>query len=162
MLLVLFVSNTYALFSTIAVVKDNVFRTGSVKIELNNNKKIFDENDVFIPGERISKTFTIKNLGTAPVYYKIFLENLDGTLSDCIIFNIYSNNSLLLTVSPGQLNENNPFLSQSALDSNQTDLYTIEAVLPEQTGNVYQDSYISFDFVAVAVQASNNGKAIFS
>jgi len=148
---------TYALFYFTLTIEDNFFETGFVKINFNNGERVFDENDLALaPGDSIKKPMTIKNIGTGSIYYRIFLENVDGNLKDAIVFNIYDEGVLVKTVVTADFTFDNAFVSDVSLDVDEQKDYMVEAVMSSDAGNNYRDNYITFDFIARAVQSKNN------
>ena len=83
LLLVGFITvSTYAYFT--ATVSGNststVLKTASIAIEYSDGPKVGLSNA--IPGTYIEKTFTVKNIGTSPTYYDVFMADLINTFAD--------------------------------------------------------------------------------
>lgn len=156
-LVFLFAISTAAILSNKLVLSDNAFSTGGVNIILNDGKQLFDENDfVLQPDASIKKEMTIKNAGTGPVYYKIYMENVEGTLSAALMFRIYKDGVLLKETSAQDFINANALISETPLEEGKTNIYEIEAYMSAFAANTFQKEYIGFDLVATAVQSKNN------
>ena len=132
---------TYALISAIVGVDGNIFETGTVDIE---------------PGYSAKKDFTVENKGTADVYYRLYLENVSGSLTDSLSFEIYDGDVLLFSGSAGEFTRETPCINSKVLEAGKTDTLTAVVKMEESAGNTYQDAGITFDITADAVQAKNN------
>ena len=83
LLFVMWAVTTYAFVASFVSENDNLFETARVKIVLNEGKLIFDENDFQMePGRTLVKNFTVRNDSTVPVYYRLYLGNLQGALQE--------------------------------------------------------------------------------
>ena len=148
---------TYALISAIVGVDGNVFNTGTVEIELNGGKPVFDGSDMNIePGYSAKKDFTVENKGTADVYYRLYLENVSGSLTDALNFEIYDGDRLIFSGSADELSRETPCINSEVLKAGGTDTLTAVVKMKESAGNTYQNGGITFDITADAVQAKNN------
>ena len=148
---------TYALISAIVGVDGNVFNTGTVEIELNGGKPVFDGSDMNIePGYSAKKDFTVENKGTADVYYRLYLENVSGSLTDALSFEIYDGDRLIFSGSADELSRETPCINSEVLKAGGTDTLTAVVKMKESAGNTYQNGGITFDITADAVQAKNN------
>ena len=148
---------TYALISAIVGVDGNVFNTGTVEIELNGGKPVFDGSDMNIePGYSAKKDFTVENKGTADVYYRLYLENVSGSLTDALSFEIYDGDRLIFSGSADELSRETPCINSEVLKAGGTDTLTAVVKMKESAGNTSQNGGITFDITADAVQAKNN------
>lgn len=80
---------TYALMRVTLDLKDNVFHTGQIGINLNDGKPIIDENNSmfqrFEPGVLAESRFFIENdMSTWSVYYRLYFEDVAGDLADVL------------------------------------------------------------------------------
>ena len=65
---------TFALVFASVSVDNNIFKTGEVKINLNDGKPVINEHEfIFEPGMTVKKDFFIENDSTWDVYYKLYL-----------------------------------------------------------------------------------------
>ncbi len=153
---------TYALVVSMVSVDENEFEMGTVKIELNDGKTIFDGTDMNIePGHSVKKDFTIENLGTADVHYRLYLENVAGELYNPLTFEIYDGEELLFSGKAKDFNKENPCLSKHPLAAEETHTLTAVVKMDEYAGNDYQNAGVRFDMTAEAVQARNNPDQLF-
>ena len=76
---------TFALVWATVSVDNNLFHTGTVKINLNDGKSVIDEHEfLFEPGMTVKKDFFIENQSTWDVYYKLYFDNVGGGLADVL------------------------------------------------------------------------------
>lgn len=163
MLFLLLAVSTYALFSPVLIIKDNIFTTASApKVTINDGKKVFNEKDLsFGPGERIMKPMKIKNQSDMELHYRVYLENVKGPLEDVLIFNIYFNDQLKHSVKLSDFGKSNAYISHIPLKAGEERTYFVEAVFPVGYNNQHSNQYVYFDFVVNAVQAKNNPDKLF-
>ena len=148
---------TYALVSSFVSVKDNLFQTGTVKIELNGGKTVFDCSDMNIePGHTFVRDFTVENKGTAEVYVRLYLENIQGDLQEALSFSIYDGDKLMFSGSADKWTRESPCISDTPLAAGETRTLTAVVKMDETAGNAYQSGGITFDMTADAVQSKNN------
>ncbi len=81
--------------------KSKTFISQILKIEYSDGteKLVTKENNNFIPGSSIEKTFNIKNIGNKDIFYSIKLDNVENTferLND-ITYELYLNDTLINT-----------------------------------------------------------------
>lgn len=82
---------TFALVYASVSVENNLFRTGEIKINLNDGKPVIREHEfLFEPGMTVVKDFFIENDSTWDVYYRLYLDNVSGGLSDVLTVTIYA------------------------------------------------------------------------
>lgn len=148
---------TFALVYSIVSVNENIFRTGTVEINLNDGKPIIREDEfLFEPGMTVVKDFFIENESSDAVYYKIYFDKIAGGLArvmDVKIFDKQTGERLYSGKAENLLREN----CQSAeLAFNETRTLTAEFHYPEVSGNDTQNLSMSFDLCAVATQKRNN------
>lgn len=154
---------TYALFSNVANINGNTFSAQGVSIEINDGQKLFDYKNMLIePGKAIEKVFTVKNTGTADAYFKLFLENLDGSAKDSIEFEIYSSeDNFLFESSANDFTNDNPFVNDTVVSAGQEIKLKMVVKMLKGTGNEYQGSDLTFDVVGKSTQAKNNAIKLF-
>ena len=174
-LVVMLAATTYALALSFVSVDDNQFETGDVEIEINNGEAIFDDENLKIePGYRLVKTFTVKNAGTADAYYRFYLENVEGSLQNSLIFSFYegdvkdslagTNSTVkpVLTGAAAELTKSDVAQGIGELKKGEEKTFTVLVKMKESAGNTYQGGYISFNLTAEAVQSRNNPNRVFS
>ncbi len=144
--------------------------TGYIDLQLNggDDGAVFEpaEFGYLEPGRSVIKQLSVENIGEIEsFYYEIYLDNLTGTLADATIINIYSYDTnaannvgvLLDSFEATTLTESNSFTpSDNLLAAGESVDLWIEVLMEEAAGNVYQDTSLSFDIVASAVQSKNN------
>ncbi len=154
--------STFALFYTTVSVQGNVFRTGTIDINLNDSKPVINEHEFnFEPGATIEKTFFIKNDSSWSVYYRLYLDNVDGGLSDVLEVTIKDGDSVLYKGSPKELNKKNIAAADDILKVGERRDLTISFYFPREAGNSAQNLTLSFDICAEAVQTKNNPNKLF-
>ena len=84
-LLICLCVSSYALFYDSVSVKENIFQTGIIDINLNDGKPVIEEDEfLFEPGMTVQKNFFIENNSNWAVYYRLYLDDIDGGLSDVL------------------------------------------------------------------------------
>lgn len=153
---------TYALFAPIVAVENNVFQMGQVSVELNGGKTIFDGQDLNIePGYAAKRDFTIENNGDADAYYRLYLENVDDTLADSLLFELYDGDTLLYSKPISACTRENSYVSENVLPAGGMKTLTAVIRMEERSGNRYQGGGVVFDITLDAVQARNNTQRTF-
>lgn len=156
-LILSFLVTTYALIKLATTVDDNLFQTGKMKINLNDGKTIIEENEfIFEPGMTVTKEFFIENQGTFDVYYKIYLDDVNGKLADVLNITIKKDDKVLCQGTANELNKNNVEVTDEILKANEKHVLSAVFHYPEDSGNSTQNSNITFTLGVDAVQAKNN------
>ena len=76
---------TFALVYSTVAVDNNLFQTGEIRVNLNDGKPVIEEDEfLFEPGMTVEKDFFLENQGTWDVYYKLYLDNVEGGLADVL------------------------------------------------------------------------------
>ncbi len=149
---------TFALVYSKVSVDENIFKTGTVEINLNDGKPIIAEADriLFEPGMTVTKDFFIKNESTDEVYYKIYFDNVHGGLEKVLNVKILDKETgakLYDGKAEGLIREN---CDSAELLLNETRTLTAEFHYPKLSGNETQNLSMSFNMCAVATQKKNN------
>lgn len=161
-LLTMLILTSYALIMSMVSVDNNLFQMGRVKIELNDGETIFDAADMNIePGYSVKEDFTVANTGTADAYYRLYLENVNGSLQDVLTFEIYDGDNLLFSGKASEMTRQSPCTGDTVLAAGETRTLTAVVKMAENAGNDYQTGGIAFDITADAVQAKNNPDKLF-
>lgn len=151
-------------------VRENVFTTGTVKLDLNggvavvdmtktnqNNKSNFSE-----PGFRIKRDFYLKNIGSAAAYYKLYAGYEDtpenNALANALDVEItYKDTGVLLFSGKlSALNLSSAPVGDSSLDAGDTVWFTAIFRFSKDAGNDLQNKMLSFDLYARGTQVRNN------
>ena len=148
---------SFAMAMTISyTIRDNYFKTGIIKVNLNDGNAIIDEDDpLFAPGMTVTKPFFIKNESSEAIYYKLNFTSVSGELSKVIVVTILDENDIELESGTLHEFENNKELVGSLSRSEKQDLKA-RFYFPESKGNEYKDKSVEFKMSAIAVQAKNN------
>ena len=148
---------TFALvYSTISV-ENNIFKTGSIQINLNDGKPVIEEHEFqFEPGMTVEKEFFIENQSTWSVYYKIYFDNVAGDLADVLEITISDGDKVLYQGTASHLNKNSVSAADDELGLDERRTLTVSFHFPEGAGNVAQNQILAFDLCAEAVQTKNN------
>ena len=149
------------IYSTVAV-ENNLFRTGEVKINLNDGKPVITEREyLFEPGMTVEKSFYIENQGTWDVYYKLYFDNVEGCLADVLDVEIRDGDTVLFGGKISDLTKEQVDTAEDVLKLNERRDLTISFHYPETAGNSTENQYLSFDLKADAVQTKNNPNRLF-
>ena len=161
-LLAALIITTYALIQSVASVPENRFETGRVSIELNGGKSIFGGEDINIgPGYSVKRDFTVENTGAADAYYRLYLENVENSLADSLIFELYDGDTLLFSKPVSSFTKDEPYVSGEILPAQTVKTLTAVIRMEEGSGNLYQNTGVLFDITVDAVQARNNDGVAF-
>lgn len=148
---------TFALVYSIVSVDENIFKTGTVEINLNDGNPIITEKEfLFEPGMRVKKDFFIENESSDDVYYKIYFDNITGGLArvlDVKILDKETGISLYSGKAKDLIREN---CDSAELLLNEKRTLTAEFHYPEESGNETPNMSLTFDMCAVATQKKNN------
>ena len=148
---------TSALVYATVSVENNLFRTGRVKINLNNGEPIIRENEfLFEPGMTVVKEFFIENLSTWDVYYKIYFGNIEGPLADVLEIQIKDGDTVIYEGTMTELTEHNVYSAPDPLAVMEKKYLQVWFHFPETAGNATQGTALEFDMFADAVQTKNN------
>ncbi len=151
------VITTFAMVFSIVSVEDNIFGTGTVQINLNDDKPVIQEGEfVLEPGMTIKKDFFVKNESSCDVYYKLYFQNVSGGLADVLEIKICDGDTVLAEGNPSELTKANVEAIKEALRINEQKNLQIYFHFPNDAGNATQNLSLSFDLTVDAVQAKNN------
>ncbi len=153
---------TYALVRETVYITDNVFQTGIIDINLNDGKPVIEEHEfLFEPGMTVKKDFFIENNSTWDVYYKIYLDNISGGLSDVLVVTIQDGDKIIANGVASNLTRADVSAAEDTLRVGQRRDLQIYFHFPEDAGNAKQDQTLTFDMSAEAVQTKNNPDRLF-
>lgn len=148
---------TFALVFSTVMIEDNIFTTGIVKINLNDEKPVVEDGDlVFEPGATVEKEFFIENKSTCDVYYKIYFDNVSGGLSDVLVVTIKDGDEIIAKGSAAELGKKAVRAASEELKIGEKRTLTVSFHYPNEAGNETQSQFMQFDMHASAVQTKNN------
>ncbi len=147
---------SFALSYTVIKIENNFFKTGEIKINLNDGKAIINERDrLFEPGMTVEKDFFIQNNAAEPIYYKLHFTGVSGELSRAIEVTLLDKNHLPLVSGKVYEFETEKELIGSLSGFEKQDLIA-RFHFPEEEGNEYKGTELQFKMSAIAVQTKNN------
>lgn len=153
---------TFALVWAQVSVDNNLFHTGTVKINLNDGKPVIEEHEfLFEPGMTVKKDFFIENQSTWDVYYKLYLDNVDGGLADVLEITVKDKDKVLYHGTAAELNRADVAAADDILKINERRELSVYFHFPEEAGNSAQNLMLTFDMCADAVQTKNNPNRLF-
>lgn len=153
---------TFALVYATVSVEYNIFSTGTIKINLNDNKRIIEQDEyLFEPGMTVDKEFFIENNSTWSVYYKVYFKNVSGGLSDIIKISILDGEEILWAGTAKELDGVGVSGAEKALEIGERRTLTIRFYYPPESDNQGQNQVMAFDLCADAVQTKNNPYRLF-
>ena len=162
-LIVLFISITYAITKHIITYKDNLFKTGTVKINLNDGQTIIEEDGLYFePGMTIVKEFFVENQSTFDVYYKIYFSEVSGELADILKVTIKNKDKVLYEDSIKNLSRKKVKTVEEELKVDEKITLNISFHYPEEASNQTQNATVTFRLSADAVQTKNNPQKLFN
>jgi hypothetical protein len=123
-----------------------------VKLNVNDGKPIFEENDFpFEPGRTIKKEFFIENQSSRNVYYRIYFDNIQGQLADVIIVTIKNEEKILYSGKIKALIRNSKPIIDDILKNGQRRYLTAYFYLPEIKMDVEQNYDLAFTLCAETI-----------
>ena len=151
---------TFALVFASVSVDNNIFKTGEVKINLNDGKPVINEHEfIFEPGMTVVKDFFIENDSTGTVYYRLYFAGVSGDLADVLEVTVKDGNKTLYSGTPTQLE--NTQVADDLLAVGQRRTLTMYFHFPEANGNSAQAKDLTFTLCADATQTKNNPQRLF-
>lgn len=162
-LLICLAVTTYALAVTsYRVIEDNRFGTGKISIKLEGLGSL--DLTQAEPGMTIEREFTIRNMSSIGVYYKVYFENISGSLADVIDITLTEKESgtLLYSGKAADFKYSSPNINVSdELTASEARVLVIRYHIPKDAGNSYMGTELSFYISAKAVQSRNNADKSF-
>lgn len=153
---------TFALIHSIVSVDNNLFHTGMIKINLNDGKPVIKEQEfLFEPGMTVKKEFFIENQSTWDVYYKLYLDNVQGGLADFLEVTVKDDDKILYTGKASEITRNNVGAADDVLRIYERRNLDVYFHFPEDVGNSSQNLILAFELCADAVQTKNNPNHLF-
>ena len=161
-LLIALCMTTFALVWVTVSVDNNLFHTGSVRINLNDGKPVIEEDAVlFEPGMTVEKEFFIENQSTWDVYYKLYFTDIEGGFADVLEVTIRDGEKILYQGKINELTKANVGAADDVLKLNERRKLTVSFHFPEGAGNGAQNLVLTFSISADAVQTKNNPYKLF-
>ena len=161
-LAVCFVLTTLALVYASVSAENNLFHTGSVKINFNDGKPVIKENEfIFEPGMTVVKDFFVENDSTCDVYYRIYLDNISGGLGDVLSVTVKDGEKILCSGTANELTKQNAIAANDILKIGQRRNLTAVFFYPENKGNDTENLGLAFTMCAEAAQSKNNPNKLF-
>lgn len=153
---------TFALVWATVSVDNNLFHTGTVKINLNDGKPVIEEHEfLFEPGMTVKKDFFIENQSTWDVYYRLYFDDIEGGLADVLDITVKDGDRMLYQGHASELIKSNVGAANDVLKLNERRELTVYFHFPEEAGNRTQNMYLTFSMKADAVQTKNNPNKLF-
>lgn len=153
---------TFALVYASVSVENNLFRTGEVKINLNDGEPVIREHEfLFEPGMTVKKDFFIENESTWDVYYRLYFDNVSGGLADVLEITVKDGDKVLYSGTANELTKKNVVAADDTLKIGQKRNLTVYFRFPEEKGNKTQNLDMAFTMCAEATQTKNNPNKLF-
>lgn len=154
---------TFALVWATVSVGNNLFHTGTVKVNLNDGKPVIEEHEfLFEPGMTVKKDFFIENQSTWDVYYKLYFTEVEGGLADVLDITVKDGERTLYNGKAGDLTKENARAADDILKLNERRNLTVYFHFPEESGNSAQNLVLTFSMRADVVQTKNNPSRLFA
>ncbi len=154
---------TFALIYASVTIDENLFHTGTVKINLNDYKPVIEESDfLFEPGMTVKKDFFVKNESTEDVYYRIYFDEVSGGLRDILEITIKDGETVLWQGTANELTRDKVAAAQNELAKNARRDLQISFYYPPDSGNEGQGLDLEFELCAEATQTKNNDERKFN
>ncbi len=157
----LFITTLALVYASVSA-ENNLFRTGRVRINLNDGKPVIREHEfIFEPGMTVVKDFFIENDSTCDVYYRIYLDNVSGGLGNVLTVTIKDGDKVLYSGTANELTRQNTIAADDTLKVRQHRNLTAVFHYPENSGNETQKLELAFTMCAEATQIKNNPNKLF-
>lgn len=151
---------TLALINYKVSVEENVFETGEISINLNDDKPIMAESLLFEPGMTVVRDFFVENDGTCDTYYKLYFDDIDGELAKVLEVTIKEDDVLYHGIL-ADMTRDNVATVEEVLKVGEDRELEVWFHFPEKSGNQVQDLEVVFNICVEAVQAVNNPDRLF-
>ena len=153
---------TFALVYSTVTVENNLFQTGTVKINLNDGRPVIEEHEfLFEPGMTVEKKFFLENQSSWDVYYRLYLDNVEGGLADVLDVSICDGETVLYSGKAIDLTKEKVGAADDILRLHERRELKVCFHYPKSAGNKTQSLYLSFTMSADAVQTKNNPQRLF-
>ncbi len=153
---------TSALAYSTVTVENNLFHTGTIRLNLNDGKPVIEEHEfLFEPGMTVEKEFFIENESTWDVYYRLYFSDVEGGLSDVLEVSVRDGNKILFSGKMADLTKDKAGAADDVLKLNERRNLTVSFHFPEQAGNEARNLSVTFSLNADAVQTKNNPNKLF-
>lgn len=153
---------TFALVFASVSIENNFFTTGTVEINLNDDKQIISEDEfLFEPGVTVRKDFFVENKSSCSVYYRIYFDSVSGGLSDVLEITIKDGEKVLYSGTSRTLGEQSVLAADDILLQNEKRNLTVCFHFPENGENTAQNASLNFTVCAEATQVKNNPNKLF-
>lgn len=153
---------TFALIWSGVSVENNLFRTGSVELNLNDGKPVIHENEfIFEPGMTVEKEFFIENGSMCSVYYKLYFAGVTGGLADVLELTVRDGDRVLYKGTANELTQANAAAADDILQMKERKNLTLAFHFPEDRANEAQNLELTFTMCAEATQTKNNPNKLF-
>ena len=162
LLAVCLVITSLALVYASVVVENNLFHTGTVKIDLNGGESVIRVHEfLFEPGMTVRKDFYVQNDSTGSVYYRLYFDNVSGGLADVLNVTVKDGEKTLYSGTATELAKANAAAADDILQVGQRRNLTVYFYYPTDKGNETQNSELTFTLCADATQTKNNPERLF-
>lgn len=153
---------TFALAYSVVSVENNLFHTGTVKLNLNDGKPVIEEHEfLFEPGMTVEKNFFVENQSSWEVYYRLYFSDIEGGLAEVLEVSTRDGEKVLFSGKMADLTKDKASAADNILGLNERRNLTISFHFPEEAGNAAQLHHLTFTIGADAVQTKNNPNQLF-
>ncbi|MFI3229731.1 MAG: hypothetical protein R3Y23_06210 [Bacillota bacterium] len=126
----------------------------NLDVNFNNGATVFDDEIVMQPGDSIIESVFVKNDGDVDLYYRIYLENIVGTLGEVATITIYDQDmAVLCSENVLDFTLNNSYISNNMLEVGASETLYIGIYISEDADNEYQRAQMEIDIIVNAIVA---------
>ena len=147
---------SYALSWHQITVDENIFSTGTLKINLNDGNPVFDEDILFEPGMLVQRHFTIANEGSIDAYYRLWFSEIEGDLAEELIIELRDGKKMIFEGEFKEMLEEKSFSANSTLLAGEEKELSVVIFLPEEGTNASQGKTVTFRMNYDATQKESN------
>ena len=149
--------SSFALASSIVSLRNNRFAMSmGVELNVNDGKPVLDVKDViYEPGGTYRSEFSIANLGSFDVWYRVYLTDVEGALKDDITVTVKEKDGTVLC--NGTMNDlSSDKVAVSSLAAGEEKILYIEFYFSSDADNSAQGQTVTFNITATATQKQHN------
>ena len=148
---------SYAIIRAYAQLSGNkVTMSEGIELNINDGKPIINDSEIFYePGGTYKKEFTVENLGTMDVWYRVYPTDVQGALKDYITVTVKQQDGVILYQGGMSDASYNKAIAASLSAGEKKTLY-LELYFASGADNSAQAQSVSFDVTVNATQKQNN------
>ncbi len=142
--------------------KVGVLRANKVKINFNDGAPLMESSVALSPMETWTGRAFIENTGKCSVYYRLYLKNIDGALSDKIELTVMIDGNIFYQGVASEFTINNAIVSEKEFNKGEKADVLLILFFNAETEDEGQSKDFRFEVQVDAVQTKNNPNKLFN